>query len=136
MRDSILITADDFRRLKVMIRAARQIWRHGTYVNALERELRRANIIPSSEVPGDLVTMNSRVRLCDAQSGGRDLLTLVYPHTAGQYPGFVSVLSGLGTAILGTQVGDVLRARTAEGLRFFQVERILYQPEAEGDTHL
>jgi regulator of nucleoside diphosphate kinase len=136
MRDSILITVDDFRRLKVMIRAARQIGATARNVNALEREFRRANIMPSSEVPSDLVTMNSRVGLSDAQGGGRDLLTLVYPHIANGYLGFVSRHLRAGNGNLGTHVGDVLPARTTEGLRFFQAGNNPLPARSRGRTRI
>jgi transcription elongation GreA/GreB family factor len=110
--------------------------RHGTYVNALEREFRRANIMPSSEVPSDLVTMNSRVGLSDAQGGGRDLLTLVYPHIANGYLGFVSRHLRAGNGNLPTHVGDVLPARTTEGLRFFQAGNNPLPARSRGRTRI
>jgi hypothetical protein len=41
--DKIIFSGSGFRRLWAMIRAARHHWRWGSYVNWLERELRRAD---------------------------------------------------------------------------------------------
>lgn len=136
MTDKIVISSDDFRRLKSLIRAACGSWRWRTYANALERVLRWADILPPLHVPGDAVTMNTRVRLRDVDSGLRSVQTMAYPHHTGGDSQAVSVLSPMGTAMLGARVGDVVCARTPQGIRCLEVERILYQPEAAGDLHL
>jgi hypothetical protein len=67
MHQEIVVTIADFLRLKQMIRQTRRSWRLGTYLNALERELRRATLVRIEDLPRDIVTMNSRVRIRDAQ---------------------------------------------------------------------
>lgn len=136
MPGKIVINADDFRRLKVVIRKARHTRPRGTYVNALERELRRADLLLPPHVPADAVTMNSTVRLRDVDDDERCVVTVAYPHHLAGDGQAVSVLAPLGTAILGARVGDVVRVHMARGVRSLEVERILYQPEAAGDLHL
>lgn len=135
MVSDIVISGDDFRRLRAMIRVGRQRRRRIGYLNALERELRRARIVPPADVPGDAVTMNSTVRVCDLQSGGRQVFRVVYPHEAGSADA-LSVLTPLGTAILGVRAGKVVHALMGIGARRLEVEKVLYQPEAAGDFHL
>ena len=46
------------------------------------------------------------------------------------------MLAPLGTALLGTRVGDVVEFAAPAGTRRLKVEKVLYQPEAAGDFHL
>jgi regulator of nucleoside diphosphate kinase len=133
---SPVITADDFRRLRAMIRAARRSPRKGGYLNALERELRRATLVTPRGVPRDTVTMNSRVRVLDVEAGEPKVLTVAYPHHDRPEQAGVSVLTPLGTALLGKRVGDVVFHKGEEGVQKLKVEEVLYQPETAGDLHL
>ena len=131
-----MISADDYRRLKTMIRHVRTFRRWSTYPNALERELRRARLVNPYCVPPDLVTMNSLVRVWDVDVAQPAVVSIVYPQhgTAGEVT--LSVLTPLGTALLGRCVGDVVTCRAASALMRMIVREILYQPEAAGDMNL
>lgn len=134
--EAAVVTVDDFRRLKAVIRTARMKWCRRGYPNDLERKLRRARIILPSDVPADVVTMNSIVRVFDAVSGTHSPLTVAYPHRAASDHDSVSVLSPLGTAILGHRAGQTAGPRIDQSSRRFAIEKVLYQPEAAGDLHL
>jgi hypothetical protein len=49
---------------------------------ALEEELGRAVVVESAQIPPDVVTMNSRVRFEDLDTGEQLEVALVYPHDA------------------------------------------------------
>ena len=84
---------------------------------------------------GDTVTMHSTVRIRDAGRDGPEVYTLVYPDEAAPQFGKLSVLTPVGTALLGTRAGDVVRVATVDGVRRIRVEALLYQPEsAERDA--
>lgn len=131
METRIIITNVDFQRLNAFVRTLRHAWTYGAYVNDLERTLRLADIVPAEQVPEEVVTMDSAVLARNRKSECWELLTLVY--TPSQEPGSVSVLSSLGTALLGRREGDLARASDREQR---VVEKILYQPEAAGHHHL
>lgn len=136
-RDALVFVTDkDRSRLKALIRTLRYHRRCGAYLNALERELRRARVVPSWEVPEDTVTMNSRVRVRDMDEDERVICSVVYPEQAGHEEDWISVLSPLGTALLGNRVGDVARCSLPSGTRDLKIEKLFYQPEAAGDWHL
>jgi hypothetical protein len=61
----------------------------------------------------DVVTMYSQVLLQDTRSGQRNTLTLCYPADAEPAVGFVSVLSPVGSALLGLRVGSTRREHPA-----------------------
>jgi regulator of nucleoside diphosphate kinase len=135
MRTSV-ISADDYRRLKTTIRHVRNFRRWSAYPNALERELRRARLVSACCVSRDLVTMNSLVRVWDADAAQPAVVSIGYSHHGAAGKHVLSVLTPLGTALLGRRVGDVVTCRAAGELRRMIVREILYQPEAAGDLHL
>ena len=82
----------------------------------------------------DVVTMYSQVVLQDTQTGQRNTLTLCYPADAEPAVGFVSVLSPVGSALLGLRVGSVARWSTPAGdEKAAEILALLFQPESSGD---
>ena len=87
-------------------------------------------------MPADVVTMNSRVVVKDLENGESSEYTLVFPEQANIEQGRLSVVSPIGTAILGYAKGDVITWQTPGGPRQIKIVDIPYQPEAAGDYHL
>jgi regulator of nucleoside diphosphate kinase len=131
--DNPIVTEDDYRRIKQLIRTMRFTLRHGLYVNDLERKLRRARVVRPQEIPPDVVTMNSRVRTESPAEGGTRNVLLVYPHLGMERDDYECVLGRLGTALLGRRTGDQIDDGSPQPV---QIGPILYQPEAAGDFYL
>jgi len=134
---TIYITELDHNRLSGLI--ARTGERNGVdreYLNKLEAELDRAEIVDPKDIPADVVTMRSKVRLKDLVSGESNTYSLVFPTEADFAEGKISVLAPIGTAILGYRQGDTIEWPVPSGLRRLKVEEILYQPESAGDHDL
>lgn len=99
--------------------------------------LEQADLVPSREVPADIVTMYSRVTVEDTRDGQRRTLTLCYPEDADAAGGFVSVLSPIGAALLGRRVGELATPASPTGdAAPLRLVEILFQPEASGDFTL
>ena len=134
---TIYITELDYNRLSGLIDRARE--RNGDdreYLNKLETELDRAEIIDPKAIPADVVTMRSKVRLKDLVSGESNTYSLVFPTEANFAEGKISVLAPIGTAILGYRRGDTIEWPVPSGLRKLKIEDVLYQPESAGDHEL
>ena len=134
---SIYITELDHNRLSGLIDRTRE--RNGTdreYLNKLEAELDRAEIVERKDIPRDVITMRSKVRLKDLVSGESNTYSLVFPTEADSAEGKISVLAPIGTAILGYRQGDTIEWPVPSGLRKLKVEEVIYQPEAAGDHDL
>jgi len=101
------------------------------YLDMLEHELDRAEVVESGAIPRDVVTMNSEVRMQDLDSGRIERYHLVFPDQF-RCDNSVSVLAPIGTAMLGYRVGDTIEWRVPKGLRRLKIVEILYQPEAMG----
>ncbi len=101
-------------------------------LRALDDELDRAKAVRADEIPPDVITMNSRVRMTDLQTGKQRVVTVVYPEQAND-DDCVSILSPLGTVLLGYRVGDEIERETPGGALHLRVDELLYQPEAAGN---
>jgi regulator of nucleoside diphosphate kinase len=102
----------------------------------MEAELRNARVVESQEVPPNVVTMNTRLVFRDLEDDSTMEVTLVFPADADIDQGKMSVLSPIGTGLLGYAVGDTIDWKVPGGTRRVKIEEILYQPEAAGDLHL
>ena len=134
---NIYITEPDYNRLSALIEKTRE--GNGVdrqYLNKLEAELDRAEIVDAKEIPANVITMRSTVRLKDLVSGEENTYSLVFPTEADFSQGKISVLAPIGTAILGYKSGDTIEWTVPSGLRRLKVDKIIYQPEAAGQFDL
>ena len=131
----ILITENDYQRLSHLLQV-RQMAKDPQVVEVLRNELRRAVVVPSEEIPRDVITMNSRIRLKKRKGAAEMEITVVFPQDADIVNRKISVLAPIGTAVLGCKVGDEIKWPAAQGAVAYQVKEIVYQPEAAGDFHL
>jgi regulator of nucleoside diphosphate kinase len=135
--ENTLITDIDHRRLQSCLRQAASNTELDTRgLSSLHNRLRSADVVESTDMPANVVTMNSLVVLRNLDSGDRLTCRLTYPYEAGQSPRNVSVSRPLGTAILGARVGQVIRWPGGTRDRRMRIQQVLYQPEAAGDFHL
>lgn len=133
----IYVTAYDLKRLRELITEQKRINKEGKeYIESLETELERAQVVSPQDVPADAVTMNSRLVIEDLDSGDEMIFTLVFPEAADREKAHVSVLAPLGTAVLGYRVGDTFKWKVPDGVVSYRVKGIQYQPEAAGDYDL
>ena len=93
-----------------------------------------ADTVSSRELPGDIVTMYSQIEIEDLHTARRQTLTLCYPADAEASAGLVSVLSPVGSSLLGMSAGSIARWQTPSGEPgAARIVSILFQPEASGD---
>jgi regulator of nucleoside diphosphate kinase len=134
---AIYITEYDVERLKSLISEAKRLVPRGDeYLESLEAELDRGHLVAPTEVPPDVITMNSKVCLVDLDTNEEMVYMLVFPQDADIDQSKISILAPIGTAMLGYRVGDVFTWQVPDGVRRLKVKRIVYQPEAAGDYHL
>lgn len=132
--EAIYITQYDYARLEACIDDMRRSPHlDDEYVDRLESHLQAAVVMPSDEIPPDVVTMNSRVQICDGRSKRLSSYTLSFPEAADPAQQRVSVFAPMGIALLGRRVGDEVEWSVGPRSVRARVDAILYQPEAAGD---
>jgi regulator of nucleoside diphosphate kinase len=72
----------------------------------LDEELGRARVVADDALPASYVALDSRVRFQDLQTGEQREITLVLPWNVDSAQGSISVLSPVGSALIGLRVGD------------------------------
>jgi regulator of nucleoside diphosphate kinase len=129
-----LISIPDAERLVLQSRFVRNQLEAGI-LSDIEARIRRATLLEPSAVPGDLVTMNSRVVLREVDTCRQHLFVLAFPSCANSRKGRISVVTPLGSILLGSRVGQTLACPISGILTTVVVDSILRQPEAAGDYY-
>ncbi|HEX5381053.1 MAG TPA: nucleoside diphosphate kinase regulator [Acinetobacter sp.] len=130
-KPTIIISEQDLNRLETMLEHQSKLT---PTMEHLEEELARANVVAPQDVPANVVTMNARVLVTIAPDTTATEITLVYPHDFRGDKGQVNVLAPVGAAILGLAEGQEIEWPQPDGhLMKVRIERVLYQPEREGN---
>ena len=78
--------------------------------------------------------MNSRVLIADGETHDERTLTLCYPPDTDPDKGFVSVLSPIGTGLLGLVEGQLAQWVTPGGSKgTAKIIKVIFQPEDSGE---
>ncbi len=129
----ILITTYDMERLECLINTTESPWnRKKTYFDQLDQKLENAKIVEPCDIPSDIITIYSVVRVKDLESGEETTYTIVPPSDANIMRQKISILSAIGTALIGHSVGDMIECQVPSGLKRLKILKIPYQPEASG----
>ncbi|MBP7827736.1 MAG: nucleoside diphosphate kinase regulator [Verrucomicrobia bacterium] len=122
----IYITENDARRLRPLLESVPlQKGLDADNLQRLRTELERAHIVSETELPADVITMNSTVELEDLEDGDRFTYTLVFPEHADVDQGRISILAPLGMAMLGYRVGDTFEWPVPQGRIRVRVLRLI-----------
>ena len=134
METNIKITELDFIRLSKLVGASRSDKNiELKNINALAQELKRAEKVDSKKITSEFVTMNSVVQVINESTNTLMTIKIVYPKEADFKKGNVSVLSPMGSALLGYKVGDSVQFDAPKGKVTIKIQQIDYQPEANGE---
>lgn len=133
-RREIYITEHDMERLRALI----EIYNgnDAPYLERLEEELDRARIVDAKDIPSDVVTMNSIVRIKDLDSREEKTVVLVFPGKTDATEKAISILAPVGTALIGYGEGDTIEWEVPAGTKKLQIIEIIYQPERLGNYDL
>lgn len=137
MKNTIQITDLDYNRLNGMIVSMRKSnQKEYNDLLFLESELERAKRTNPRKITSEFVTMNSVIEVLDCDTNKAMEIKLVYPRDANFKLGRISVLSPLGSALLGYSVGSEISYNVPTGIKKMKISRIVYQPEANGEFAL
>lgn len=137
MAKDIYITKADKAKLKEIIDAElKSSHMLDKSMKKLDEEINNAHVVDTDKIPRDVITMNSRVVL-HLNDEDKDIeASLVYPEDADWSAGKLSILSPIGTAILGYREGDSVEWEVPSGKTEIKIKKVIYQPEASGDYQL
>ncbi|GEO07367.1 RNA polymerase-binding protein Rnk [Adhaeribacter aerolatus] len=135
--NNLIISEKDALRLRERMHHFRQSSVNFTKeINKLTNELSRAQVVEPTQIPMDVVTMHSIIKLKYLQTDKELEMEIVYPEEADIKKNKISIFAPIATALLGYRKGDVIDWEVPSGKVQIRIEDILYQPEAAGDFHL
>ena len=125
---NIVLGADEHRQLTVLALA-------GTSHSAddadwLLHELERASVVPDTAVPADVVRMNTTV-VFRTIGGEERSVQLVFPGEADIAAGKISVLTPVGSALIGLRTGHSITWLTRDGRKQLLTVLSVTQPTTE-----
>jgi len=123
----ILKCIEDAKRLKTLT---------STEAEKLLNELDSAKIVEPQEIPVDIVTMNSIVKVSFLNQDKVVKFQIVYPDQANISENKISIFSPVATALIGYKVADEIEWIVPSGMTKIRIDEIIYQPEAAGDYAL
>ncbi|AWM85426.1 nucleoside diphosphate kinase regulator [Microvirga sp. 17 mud 1-3] len=109
----ITLTAADHEKLSVLANAAANTV--PDMAAELAEELDRAHVLSKGKHAADVVCMGCEVEFRDDMTGRVQKVTLVYPNEADIAKGRISVLTPIGTALIGLPVGQSIDWTTRTG---------------------
>lgn len=134
---NIIVNRLDYIRIQKQINEARlKKTIDAVEAEKLLNELNSATIVNPNEIPGDVVTMNSVVKISFIDSEKQLEFKIVYPEEANFKEKRVSIFSPVATALIGFRVGDLIEWMVPGGPTKIRIDEIVYQPESAGDFTL
>ncbi len=130
----VIITKQDFNRIHRAITAAKA--NNSIKKEEAEKllaELKNAKIVEPENIGGDVVTMNSIVKIHFQNNKSTMEFKLVYPSEANIKEKKISIFSAVAAALIGYRVGDEIDWLVPSGMTKIVIDEIVYQPEAAGD---
>ena len=128
MQPKIIVSSLDAERLEILLDALPPA--EAAAHEGLLEELGRAEIVAPQDMPAGVVTMNSTVRFQIDAPPEELRLTLVYPRDLANTADAISILTPVGSALLGLSVGDAIDWPRPDGqLVRVRILEVLYQPE-------
>lgn len=124
MESMIQLRKSDVLRLRAFLASRERIGLDRDDDELLHQELDRAQVVDDGALPEGVVAIGTTAVVLDLESGARNSYTLVLPPQADISELRVSVLAPLGTALLGSRVGDVVEWHMPGGLRRLRIEAV------------
>ncbi len=128
---TIVLTWPDHAQLTALVEA-QQFRKNGYDAAAFQRlagELARAQLVASQDIPSDVVTMESHLRVHDLDTNESFDFTLSWPDKSDPANGRINVLAPLGMALLGCRVSQEVEWPVPNGMRRLRVDEVISQPE-------
>lgn len=103
---------------------------------SLAGELEKAKIVEPQEMPNNVVTMNSKVKITFVRLDKQIEIKIVYPEDADINQNLISIFSPIAAALIGYKIGDTIDWIVPSGPTSIRIDEITYQPEAAGQFDL
>lgn len=122
IKNKLILLKEDFKLLSAYLRAK---WANSPFeknnLDALQAELKKANIVEKEDFPKDVVRLDSKVKI--KTLGKEDVLefSIVTPEKANYKEKKISVMAPIGTALIGFRKGEIISWNVPGGKKTFTI---------------
>ncbi len=127
-KPAIVISQTDYSRLDGL--AAAIAARNAEAADELQSELDRAQVVSDAALPANVIRMGSIVEF-EPDTGPAKVVRLVFPDEADIAEGRISILTPIGTALIGLKPGQSITWQARDGRQHKLKVVSVRQPEAE-----
>lgn len=122
IKNRLVLTKDDY---DIIMRYVRRGLPTITFnrrdAEELEIELKKAKVVNKEELPDDVVRLNSKVTIKEEKENKIMELTVVTPEKANIKQKLVSIMSPIGTALIGFRKGQQVKWKVPSGKKTFTI---------------
>lgn len=130
-KKKLLIAHEDYETIKEYVRKINPATAFdGKNAALLKDELNKATIVKRSDLPADVVRLNSTILIQEANKERLIELKLVVPEKADIKKRWVSVFAPIGTALIGFKQGAKIKWDVPSGNKTFTIVQVLNQTES------
>jgi regulator of nucleoside diphosphate kinase len=125
MAKKIILTSSDYKKLFKLIQIYRESNRlKSAHLRQLAEELENAAVTDDPGLLNDVVSINSTVIFKNIDTGKSEIVTVVFPADTDPDGSRISILSPLGTALIGEQESNITDCLAPTGKIQLRVEKI------------
>ena len=127
-KSRLVLTKEDYQIIRSYIKtASRTITFNRNDPEELEGELKKAKVVDKEKLPGDVVRLNSTVIIREEKENKVMELTVVTPEKANIKQKLISVMSPIGTALIGFRKGQQVKWKVPAGKKTFTIMEVQNQ---------
>jgi regulator of nucleoside diphosphate kinase len=127
-KSRLVLTKDDYEIIMSYIkRGSATITFNRQDAEELEGELKKAKLVDKEELPGDVVRLNSTVVIREEKENKVLELTVVTPEKANIKQKLISIMSPIGTALIGFRKGQQVKWKVPAGKKTFTIMEVQNQ---------
>jgi regulator of nucleoside diphosphate kinase len=119
--EQLIIRRDDYEMIMACIKGANKHSFSRNDAEELETELKKAKLVSNDELPEDVVRLNSTVLVKDEKENKFLEVKLVTPERADIRQRKISILSPIGTALIGFRKGQKVKWNVPAGKKIFTI---------------
>ncbi len=125
--NQVILSEDDFRQLSSL---TENVSAQGNKQEmTLSYELSRAKVLKNEKMPEQVVRLNSRVKVKDLDSKREMVFDIVLPQFSDVKANKISVLTPMGSALIGLAAGSKIAWKMPAGIRNLEVMEAIYLGE-------
>ena len=124
-RNPVVLTKEDYNALQTLARGASP-----ANEMSLAHELARAIIVTREALPPHTIRISSRVTVKDLDTAREMSFSIVMPGAADMRQNKVSVLTPMGTALIGFRAGEEVEWMVPSGIKQFKILEVVNSPAA------